>query len=113
MYDMIKKEVFESYTDVVDTLFNKCNKSEKLGNIPIRVSDTTFLQYFPSFTTLLKCIQHNIEYHVTTLMLILFKIHEFDNFEILFCPILWALCNAFLFPSLCNGEITNTIIIHV
>ncbi|VVC34716.1 Hypothetical protein CINCED_3A002860 [Cinara cedri] len=49
MYDMIKKEVFESYTDVVDSLFNKCNKSEKLGNIPIRLLEPVYGNKKPSF----------------------------------------------------------------
>lgn len=38
MYDMIKRDIFNSYTDVVDSLFNKCNRSERIGNTPIRVS---------------------------------------------------------------------------
>lgn len=44
MYDMIKKDIFDSYTDVVDVLFNKCNLSEKIGDIPVRVSDITFYE---------------------------------------------------------------------
>lgn len=34
---MIKRDIFDSYTDVVDSLFGKCNISERIGNSPIRV----------------------------------------------------------------------------
>jgi len=37
MYDMIKRDIFDSFTDVVDSLFNKCNKSERIGESPVRV----------------------------------------------------------------------------
>jgi hypothetical protein len=37
--DMIKRDILDSYMDVVTSLFNKCKKSEKLGKIPLRVSD--------------------------------------------------------------------------
>lgn len=42
MHDRIKSDILDSYKDVVDFLFRKCNKSEQLGNIPVRVSDTLF-----------------------------------------------------------------------
>lgn len=35
---MIKRDIFDSYTDVVDSLFGKCNISERIGNSPVRVS---------------------------------------------------------------------------
>lgn len=46
MYDMIKRDIFDSYTDVVDSLFNKCNISERIGNTPIRVSTATLTIQF-------------------------------------------------------------------
>lgn len=36
---MIKRDILDSYMDVVTSLFNKCHESEKLGKIPLRVSD--------------------------------------------------------------------------
>lgn len=44
MYNMIKRDILDSYTDVVDSLFKKCNLSEKIGNIPVRVSNTDIFQ---------------------------------------------------------------------
>lgn len=38
MYDMIKRDIYDSYTDVIDGLFGKCNISERIGNSPVRVS---------------------------------------------------------------------------
>lgn len=44
MYDKIKRDIFDSYVDVVDSLFQKCNLSERIGNIPIRVSNSIDFQ---------------------------------------------------------------------
>lgn len=49
MYDMIKRDIFDSYTDVVDSLFNKCNISERIGNTPIRILDPVYGNKNPSF----------------------------------------------------------------
>lgn len=42
MHDRVKSDILDSYKDVVDFLFRKCNKSEQMGNIPVRVSNTPF-----------------------------------------------------------------------
>lgn len=44
MHDMIKRDIIDSYTDVVDSLLNKCDISERIGNAPIRVSDSHVLE---------------------------------------------------------------------
>lgn len=44
MHDMIKRDIIDSFTDVVDSLLNKCDKSEKIGNNPIRVSGLHVLE---------------------------------------------------------------------
>lgn len=42
MYDMIKKDIIDSYKDIIEILYIKCNLSEKIGEIPIQVSDYAF-----------------------------------------------------------------------
>lgn len=46
--DMIKRDILDSYMDVITSLFNKCKKSEKLGKIPLRVSDLPFYFKIPT-----------------------------------------------------------------
>lgn len=58
MYDMIKRDIFESYTDVVDSLFNKCNRSERIGNTPIRVSDSYFKNNSKAIDSTCVYVQH-------------------------------------------------------
>ncbi|XP_025421950.1 ABC transporter G family member 23-like isoform X2 [Sipha flava] len=47
--DMIKRDILDSYMDVVTSLFNKCKKSEKLGKIPLRLLDPVYGNKNPSF----------------------------------------------------------------
>lgn len=46
MHDRVKKDILDSYKDVIDFLFKKCNKSEQLGDIPVRVSNTLYLNKY-------------------------------------------------------------------
>lgn len=58
--DMIKRDIFDSYTNVVDSLFSKCNKSEKNGKIPIRVSYYYF--FLITIYLIFSCLlQKNVE----------------------------------------------------
>lgn len=59
---MIKRDIFDSYTDVVDSLFNKCNISERIANTPIRVSGLVlnsfdFMIFFKDFLRFPKCLK--------------------------------------------------------
>lgn len=58
MYDMIKRDIFNSYTDVVDSLFNKCNRSERIGNTPIRVSNSYFKNNSKAIDGTVVYVQH-------------------------------------------------------